>query len=116
MTIDQNLTFSLDDLASEIHQNARDKGFWDEDRNFGEMIALVHSELSEALEEHRDGNPDVWFTKDGKPEGTAVELVDALIRILDTLKSLDSGYGIDTIVRLKMEYNATRPRKHGKAY
>src|SRR4051812_26375258 len=45
-------------------------------RNFGEMIALAHSELSEALEEHRSGLPFVYENttpgKEGKPEGIAV--------------------------------------------
>ena len=45
-------------LAIGINQNARDKGFWDGgERNMGEMIALAHSELSEALEEHRKRTP-----------------------------------------------------------
>lgn len=52
---------SLNDLAQQINDNARAHGFWEADRNFGEMIALAHSELSEALEEHRSGRPAEWF-------------------------------------------------------
>lgn len=116
----------LNELASRIHEVSSDHGFWPkEGRNFGEMIALAHSELSEALEEHREGKPDVYFvtkmesTPEGilstdKPEGVSVELVDALIRILDTLHS--RGVDIDDIVFMKMAYNASRPHKHGKSY
>ena len=50
----------LNDLARQINDNARTHGFWDGARNFGEMIALAHSELSEALEEHRSQRPNVF--------------------------------------------------------
>jgi len=121
-------------LADEIHDNAAAHGFWDHDRNFGEMIALAHSELSEALEAHRDRQIPVWYLHDkdcprypwptalkpggctcvAKPEGVAVELADCIIRCLDTMASL--GVDVDQVVRDKMAYNASRPHKHGKAY
>lgn len=47
----------LNALAEAINKTSTEHGFWPEEgRNFGEMIALAHSELSEALEEHRAGN------------------------------------------------------------
>ena len=106
----------LNNLAAAINDNARAHGFWDADRNFGEMLMLVTSELAEALEEHRAGRPNVYCLpeKPDKPEGVAVELADALIRILDTMHSL--GVDIDAVVADKMAYNASRPFKHGKAY
>lgn len=76
---------NIDELAREIHENARSKGFWEEARNRGEMLMLVISELAEAMEEHRDGNPLIYKTYTGKPEGILIELADAAIRILDTL-------------------------------
>lgn len=56
----RNIEFN--DLASWAHRTSEDKGFWDkgDDRNFGEMIALVHSELTEALEEDRHNRPLVY--------------------------------------------------------
>lgn len=103
----------LDGLADMIHENAVAHGFWDTARPLPESIALMHSELSEALEADRAGEP-AHHVKDGKPEGVAVELVDCLIRILDTLATLDVN--IDVVVADKMAYNATRPRLHGKEY
>lgn len=48
-------------LVAKAHENAVKHGFWEPPLAFGTAIALIHSELSEALEEERNGNPDVWF-------------------------------------------------------
>ena len=48
-------------LVAKAHGNAVKHGFWEPPLAFGTAIALIHSELSEALEEERNGNPDVWF-------------------------------------------------------
>lgn len=123
-------------LAAEVHQNAVDHGWWEEEREFGTIIALCHSELSEALEEYRDGKPDVYGnTVKGacvacqsakcdcedllntescdhiKPEGVAIELADCIIRILDYCGK--SGIDIDEAIRIKHEYNKSRPYRHG---
>ena len=105
---------SLNNLRDESHKIAREKGWWEEERTFGDLIALCHSELSEALEEYRRGQgPTEIYTimPSTKPEGIPIELADVLIRVFD----MAGFYGIDLdeSVRLKTEYNKGRPQKHG---
>jgi hypothetical protein len=84
-------------------------------RSFGDIIALIHSELSEALEEYRNGHEyqEIYFNTDNimKPEGIPIELADAIIRILQFCAN--NGIDIGNAVAMKMEYNTTRPFKHG---
>ena len=74
----------INEIAKEIHKNAVAHGWWEETRTFPEIVALIHSELSEALEEYRSnhGVTEV-YQEAGKPEGVPIELADAIIRILD---------------------------------
>lgn len=106
----------MDDLIEVVHKLAVEKGFWDKERNFGELIALCHSELSEALEQARLGfEPNfVYYEDEKKPCGIASELADCLIRILD----ICGHYKIDieAIMYDKIGYNMERERMHGKVF
>lgn len=184
---------NLKELQKEIHETAKEKGWWDQKRSAGEIYALIHSEISEAVEEARLDRPPMYFfgigaeskpmTPDelsklnlkhplheyGKPEGELIELADVVIRILDWCEhkgwQIDLDEGIDRIhgahnnhlieynrlhtlvsncseagnwsegpeivvqyisdicddygwdlwqaVRIKMDYNKTRPVRHG---
>lgn len=122
---------TLNSMRDEAFQIAKDHGFTD--ASVGEDIALMHSELSEALEALRDGyKPNQFFyeEKSGKkiiqihvgqvrekglplfkPAGIPTELADCIIRILHFCGK--HNIDIERAVKEKMEYNKTRPFKHG---
>ena len=92
------------ELVEKAHSNAKEKGFWDNPRETGTLLALIHSEVSEALEASRNGDN----------ENFAEELADIVIRVAD----LAGGYRINLeyAIQKKMEINSYRQHKHGKRF
>lgn len=104
----------LNQYGRDIHAYAKSKGWWEKPRNVGELLALLHSEISEALEEYRrpgEFKPDeIRFVK-GKPEGFGIELADLFIRLMDMSGAM--GIDMEKMVEVKMAYNEKRPYRHG---
>ena len=129
---------NINELAKEVHENAVAHGWWEKPPTLPEALCLIHAELSEALEEYREGNPLIYGTCalaaedckfsgvcdrvgrpgegegiDGpcKPEGIAVELADVILRTLDRMAAL--GVDVDAVVMAKHKYNLGREYRHG---
>jgi len=90
-------------LATEVHAIAIEHGWWEASRNDGELIALMHAELSEALEE--------WRKEDCNNERLAEELADCVIRVMDY--AIARGLALGDAIETKVASNATRPWRHG---
>lgn len=114
----------LNESCKVIHQANVDKGFWEGERNVGELLMQVTSELGEAMEAHRKGlfckpdldfdNEDVSFFQEFCKDTFEDEIADSIIRLLDMSAGL--GIDIDKHINLKLAYNKTRPVRHGKNY
>lgn len=106
---------TINAMAKSVNDWAVSKGWWEngKEKSLGEQIVMFHSELSEALEEYRNGHgpSEIYYGPDGKPEGVPVELADCIIRILDTAGHY--GMDLEQAIAEKMDYNATRPYRHG---
>lgn len=120
----------INELSQEIHKNNVKKGFYDDEKNIGEMLCLIHSEVSEALEADRKG---VYTSKDivivngrvteknfkenfleGVKDTFEDELADVMIRVMDL--AAYKGIDLEQHIKAKVRYNTLRPHKHGKKY
>lgn len=108
--LQENLEFSeafsdldartINNLCKQAYETAKSKGWHDEERETGTLLALIHSEVSEALEADRKGL------------GTfAEELADICIRVFDLCGA--RGIDLEAAILQKMEFNKTRPHMHG---
>jgi NTP pyrophosphatase (non-canonical NTP hydrolase) len=101
----------LDDMAIELHKNAIKKGFWPEDVDdifIAKQCMMIVSEVTEVMEAVRKNKGEEEITK---------EFADIIIRTLDLYAGMvDSGYtrlSLDNALNEKVEFNKTRPEKHG---
>jgi NTP pyrophosphatase (non-canonical NTP hydrolase) len=99
---------SFNAIANEIHKTAVEKGWWEEERNNGEIIALMHSELSEGLEALRK---DLMSDHIPNYKGIEEELADVIIRIMDMAPA--RNWRIAEALIEKIEFNKSREYKHG---
>ena len=118
-------------LMKDNHKLALKKGFWDDEYvvadchiynhepifvdQTAQKLAMVHAEVSEALEEARktDDYQKIYY-HGKKPEGFGIELADAMLRIMDLAER--RKVDLEKCIRLKVKFNKTRPSKHGKRY
>jgi NTP pyrophosphatase (non-canonical NTP hydrolase) len=105
-TIVMAYVWDVGNLVDLCYGIAKSKGWWDTERNDGEMVALMHSELSEALEALRSSN--------GKKDHVGEELVDCCIRIFDYCGGRDITF--TRCLAEKIVKNLGRPYKHGKKF
>ena len=96
-------------LMAQAHDTAVDCGWYEKEINIGEHIALTHSELSEALDAMRHGNPPSKKI----PEFTSAEeeLADVVIHVMDFCEH--HNMDLPGAILRKMQFNAERPYHHG---
>lgn len=123
---------SLREMAERVRDVNVQNGWFYVDRTFGDEIALLHSEVSEMLEEFRDHGTDRYvrvldessgnfdnvvlgreqeYPEGAKPLGVPSEAADILIRLLDTCWR--HNIDLEAEFEAKLRYNATRGHRHG---
>ena len=110
----QKLNLKL--LQVQIHQNAKDKGFWESQLTYQELVtklALIASEVFESINFIRSAS-EASSLQDHNRRELSAELADIIIRTLDFAEGL--GLDLGEAIEKKMAVNKDRPYKHGKRF
>lgn len=127
----------INELMADVHKTAVEHGWWDNTPSFADTAVMCHAEISEAVDEYRNGMPMAYvmkrtcgecpdysagasymetdmtkWTPNDKPEGIAVEMADCLIRILDWFGA-HPELDLEAILTAKHTYNKGRSYRHG---
>lgn len=99
----------LIEFKKRVHATARAKGWWDKRRETGTLLMLITTEIAEAMEAVRQGNPQ----SEKIPGYSALteELADVMIRTLDLAEALNLP--LVHAMLAKAEYNESRTHRHG---
>lgn len=106
------MSIDVTELAYAIHQNAKDKGFWDENNGVNfyiKQMAMIHSEVTEILEALRKEKGDYEILS---------EMADVMIRLFDLyigmrIDGYFEGMLLENVLLDKVEANKARPKMHG---
>ena len=114
----------MNKLRDEIHNLAKEKGFWNKPRETGTMLMLMVSEIAEAMEADRkdryakpqllDESNFVESFEQNVKDTLEDEMADTIVRVLDFCGA--QNIDIDWHIKKKLQYNATRAKMHGKKY
>lgn len=117
----------FNELSKQIHEGNAARGFWEGERPLTEVVMLTVCELAEAIEADRAGKwmnkidlikyinrPEPEVFKETIKDTVEDEIADALIRLLDFAHYFNID--LDFHIKAKLDYNASRPYKHGKTY
>ena len=100
-------------IATVVHNVAKSKGWWSGNRNDGELLMLIVSELSEALEGLRHNNPPSEHIKEFS--AAEEELADVVIRVMDMAKA--RNWRVGEAIMAKIQFNSGREYMHdGKKF